>query len=56
MFNRPKYRLSNPAMRRAFPYEQRPEDDNWFDRHPLISGSIAGAVFAGILFIGFFGL
>lgn len=49
MFNRPRYRLSNPAMRRAFPYEQQPQDGNWFDRHPLVSGALYGAVLVLII-------
>lgn len=51
MFGRPKYKLQNQAALKYFPHKVEP--DNWFDRHPLISGGITGAVFAAVLFFGF---
>ncbi len=53
MFNR-KSQLSNKAMLKAFPFEQLSNNENWFDRHPVISGGITGAVFAVILYVGLF--
>lgn len=47
-------RPSNRSITRAFPHPQEPYD-NWFDRHPLLSGGIAGALFALIMVAGFFG-
>jgi hypothetical protein len=52
MFNRSKSQLSNLAMRRVFPYEQLPSDENWFDRHPVVSGGLFGALFAVIIYLG----
>lgn len=53
MLNRKKNRLANPAVLRAFPYQQkwqpRPEDANWFDRHPIVSGALYGAVLCLII-------
>jgi len=53
MFNR-KSQLSNKAMLKAFPFEQLSNNENWFDRNPVISGGITGAVFAVILYVGLF--
>ena len=46
-------RPDNSSIQRAFPHPQEPFD-NWFDNHPILSGAIAGAVFAVILVIGLF--
>jgi hypothetical protein len=51
MFNR-KSQLSNKAMLKAFPFEQLSNNENWFDRHPVISGGLVGALFAVMMYLG----
>lgn len=47
-------RPANRNITRAFPHPQEPYD-NWFDRHPIISGGIVGAIFGVMIFLGSFG-
>jgi hypothetical protein len=44
-------RPANRSITRAFPHPQEPYD-NWFDRHPFISGGLVGAVFALMMYLG----
>jgi hypothetical protein len=44
-------RPANRNITRSFPYPQEPYE-NWFDRHPVVSGGLFGALFAVIIYLG----